>query len=75
MIGYGPAIEAIFKFGVPVIMGVLILSRIVRAGKDRAKRKIAEQELRDRDEFDKRGEEWDGRGGLSGIVRRRLRRK
>jgi len=74
MSGAGPALEALFKFVLPMFMGLMILLRIMGAGADRVLKKIHEQELKDRDEFTKRGEEWDGRGGLGGIVRRRLRK-
>jgi hypothetical protein len=43
-----------------------------KAGGKSIKAKILEREKKDRDEFEKRGEEWDGRGGLGGIIRRRL---
>lgn len=42
-----------------------------KGGGARVKAKILEQELKDIDAFNKAGEEWDGRGGLGGIVMRR----
>ena len=71
---YGPALEALVKIVLPMFMGLMVLLRVMSAGADRANKKIQAQELKDRDEFEKRGEEWDGMGGLGGIVRRRLRK-
>ncbi|MGW8181651.1 MAG: hypothetical protein ACWGQW_23215 [bacterium] len=71
----GPALEALFKFVLPMFMGLMILLRISGAGADKAQRKILEQEQKDREAFDEAGEEWDGRGGLGGIVTRRVQRK
>ncbi len=73
--GWGPAFEALFKIVLPMVMVTLILGRIVKAGSDRAKKKILEEELKARGRFDARGEEWDGRGGLGGIVVHGLQRK
>lgn len=72
--GGGVALAALFKLVLPMFMGIIILWRIVKAGSNKAKRKIAETELDDKREFAERGEEWDGRGSLGGIVRRRLRK-
>lgn len=69
--GLGPALEALFKIVLPIGMGILIFGRILSAGSDRAKKKVLEQEQKDREAFDEAGEEWDGRGGLGGIVMRR----
>jgi len=71
----GPALEALFKICLPMFMVLMILLRTIGAGADRTKKKILEQELKDREKFDEAGEEWDGRGGLAGIVTRRVQRK
>ncbi len=73
--GYGPAIEAFFKIAVPIIMVVAILIRVSKAGADKAKVKVLEQEKKDQEAFNEAGEEWDSHGGLGGIVTRRVSRK
>lgn len=70
-----PALEALFKIVLPMVLGMAALLRVVGAGKDRADKKILKQEQKDREAFDEAGEDWDGRGGLGGIVVRRVRRK
>lgn len=72
---YGPALEALFKIVLPMFMGLMILLRIMGAGADRAQKKILEQDKKDREAFDEAGEEWDSKGGLGGIVTRRVRGK
>lgn len=67
------ALTALFKVVIPLAIITLILARVANAGADRANKKILEIEKKDHDEFHKRGEEWDGMGGLVGIVRRRMR--
>jgi hypothetical protein len=69
------ALEALFKIVLPMILAMAALLRVVGAGKDRAKVKIFEQEMKDQEAFNEAGEEWDGRGGLGGIVARRVQRK
>jgi len=71
----GPALAALFKIVLPMFMVLMVLLRIMGAGADRTKRKILEQEQKDREAFDEAGEEWDSRGGLGGIVTRRVQRK
>ncbi len=71
----GVALAALFKIVLPMFMGIMVLLRVMGAGADRTKKKILEQELKDIDEFDERGEEWDGMGGLGGIVKRRVQRR
>ena len=39
-----------------------------KGGGAKVKAKILERKLKDIEQFDKRGEEWDHRGGLGGIV-------
>jgi hypothetical protein len=68
------AIGALFKYVLPMVMGIFIIGRMVSYGKIKAENKIFEQEQKDRETFDMLGEEWDGHGGLGGIIRRRLSR-
>jgi len=72
---YAPVILAFFKVVVPIIAAVFFIIFVSNAGTNKAKAKIAEQTVKDIDELNKRGEEWDGNNGLSGIVKRRLQRK
>ena len=56
-----------------VLVGVAIW--IHKAGGYKVRAKVAEQENKDREEFEKRGEEWDDMGGVAGIVKRRMQRR
>ncbi len=58
-----------------VVAAISVAVWIYKSGGDKIKKKILERELKDIKEFDKRGEEWDGMGGLGGIVKRRLRKR
>jgi len=59
-----------------LILGILALVVgfcvwLSKGGGARVKAKILKQELKDVQAFDEAGEEWDGRGGLGGIIMRR----
>ena len=56
-----------------VAVGIVIW--IYKAGGYKVRMKVAEQENKDREEFAKRGEEWDDMGGVAGIVKRRMQRR
>ena len=56
-----------------VIAGMCIW--LYRAGGFKVRAKIAEQVIKDKEKFDELGEEWDDRGGLGGIVVRRVQRR
>ncbi len=62
-----------------IILGILALVIgfcvwLSKGGGARVKAKMLERELKDVKEFDDRGEEWDNRGGLGGIVVHGLQR-
>jgi hypothetical protein len=61
---------AIFLAVLLVLAGIAIW--LYKAGGYKIKAKIAEQVIKDQNEFAKRGEEWDGMGGVAGIVKRRM---
>ena len=58
-----------------VLAAISVAVWIYKSGGDKFKVKILEREVKDHKEFDKRGEEWDGMGGLGGIVKRRVRKR
>ncbi len=63
-----------------LILGIIVVVVgagvwLYRAGGKGFKAKVLAQEKKDREDFDEAGEEWDGRGGLGGIVTRRVQRK
>jgi hypothetical protein len=63
-----------------LILGIIVVIAgigfwLYKAGAKGFKAKILEQEEKDREKAEQDGEEWDGRGGLGGIVVRRVQRK
>ncbi len=59
-----------------LILGIIVVVSgigiwLYNSGGKGYKAKVLSQEKKDREMFDLAGEEWDGRGGLGGIVMRR----
>jgi hypothetical protein len=72
--GWGKALEALFKIVGPIIAFFVTIRKSKNAGRDKAKLEIAENELEFRHEFEKDGEEWEDRGGLGVIVSDRVQK-
>ena len=62
--------ELALILGLVVVLGGMMIW-LYKAGGKGFKAKVLEQEKKDREQFDLAGEEWDGRGGLGGIIMRR----
>lgn len=70
--GYGKALEALFKIVAPIIAFFTVTRKAKKTGINETKLDAAEGALNVRREQDQDGEDWDSQGGLNTIVSDRL---